>query len=154
MSKLQVGDKAPEFEMADGDGKVWSLSELRGKEVILYFYPADDTPGCTKQACDFRDSQSGLQEAGYAVFGVSPQGADSHRRFSQKHGLNFPLLVDEKLTVARAYGAASSSLTLKGIPLRLKRSTFVIDEEGKIEQALYGVKATGHVATLKESLGV
>ncbi len=154
MSKLQVGDKAPEFEMTDGDGKVWSLSELRGKKVILYFYPADDTPGCTAEACDFRDSQAGLHEAGYVVLGVSPQGAESHKKFSTKYSLNFPLLVDEDLRAARAYGAAGDGGLFKGLPLRVKRCTFVIDEEGNIEQALYGVRAKGHVAQLKESLGV
>ena len=154
MSKLQEGDKAPEFEVADGEGKVWSLSDLAGKKVILYFYPADDTPGCTAEACDFRDSQTGLQEAGYVVLGVSPQGAQSHKKFATKYSLNFPLLVDEDLEVAKAYGAAGDGGLFKGLPLRVKRSTFVIDEEGVIRQALYGVRAKGHVAKLKESLGV
>lgn len=154
MTRLQPGDQAPEFELADGEGRSWKLSDLRGQKVILYFYPADDTPGCTKQACDFRDSQHGLQEAGYVVLGVSPQGAESHQRFSEKYGLNFPLLVDEELAAARAYGVAGSEGIFKGLPLMVKRSTFVIDANGKIEQALYGVRAKGHVAKLKESLGV
>ena len=154
MAKLQEGDNAPDFELPDQVGRLWKLSQLRGQNVILYFYPADDTPGCTKEACDFRDSQHGLQGAGYTVLGVSPQGADSHQRFSEKYGLNFPLLVDEDLTAARAYGAAGSLGVFNGIPLRVKRSTFVIDEEGKIVQALYGVRARGHVAKLKESLGI
>ena len=145
---LTKGDKAPAFQMRDAEGKTWDLEALKGKKVILYFYPADDTPGCTAQACDFRDSQSDLQSAGYVVLGVSPQGADSHRRFAGKYGLNFPLLIDDGLKTARAYGA------LKSVPKRVKRSTFVIDEDGRIEQALYGVRAAGHVAGLKETLGV
>ena len=151
MSQLNEGDQAPDFELPDQEGRVWKLSELRGQKVILYFYPADDTPGCTKQACDFRDSQHGLQEAGYTVLGVSPQGADSHQRFIAKHSLNFPLLVDEGLALAKAYGAVRTSGMFKG---GVYRSTFVIDEEGKIAQALYGVRSTGHVAKLKDSLGV
>ena len=154
MSKLQAGDRAPEFELPDGDGKVWKLSDLAGKRVILYFYPADDTPGCTAEACDFRDSQAGLQEAGYVVLGVSPQGAESHQAFSQKYSLNFPLLVDADLEVARAYGAAGGGGVFKGIHLPVRRATFVIDEQGTLEQALYGVRAKGHVAQLKETLGV
>lgn len=154
MSKLRVGDPAPDFELPDHEGRVWKLSELRGQKVILYFYPADDTPGCTKEACDFRDSQHGLQAAGYTVLGVSPQGAESHRRFTDKYELNFPLLVDERLATAKAYGATGSLGPFDGIPLRVRRCTFVIDEEGKIERALYGVRASGHVAKLKESLGV
>ena len=154
MPQLQPGDDAPEFDLTDGDGRSWKLSDMRGKKVILYFYPVDDTPGCTTQACDFRDSQHGLREAGYVVLGVSPQGADSHRQFSEKYGLNFPLLVDKEIATAKAYGVARAEGIFKGLPLMVKRSTFVIDEQGKIEQALYGVRAKGHVAQLKESLGV
>ncbi len=154
MSKLEAGTKAPDFELPDAEGKVWKLSDLAGQKVILYFYPADDTPGCTAQACDFRDSQHGLKEAGYVVLGVSPQGAESHQRFAQKYELNFPLLVDEGLEIAQAYGVARAEGVFKALPLKVKRSTFVIDENGRIEQALYGVRAKGHVAQLKESLGV
>lgn len=154
MTRLQTGDPAPDFEMADGEGKVWKLSELRGRRVILYFYPADDTPGCTIQACDFRDSQAFLEEAGYIVLGVSPQDAASHQKFASKFNLNFPLLVDEDTKVAKAYGAYKEKGDWKGIPLKIDRSTFVIDEEGRIEQALYGVRAKGHVDSLKESIGL
>ena len=154
MTRLQTGDPAPDFEMADGEGKVWKLSELRGRRVIMYFYPADDTPGCTIQACDFRDSQAFLEEAGYIVLGVSPQDAASHQKFASKFNLNFPLLVDEDTKVAKAYGAYKEKGDWKGIPLKIDRSTFVIDEEGRIEQALYGVRAKGHVDSLKESIGL
>jgi peroxiredoxin Q/BCP len=150
---LQKGDQAPEFEMVDGEGKVWKLSELKGKKVIMYFYPADDTPGCTVQACDFRDSQKQFTDSGYVVLGVSPQGAASHQKFASKYDLNFPLLVDEGTEVARAYGAHKDKIEeWNGIPLKIKRSTFVIDENGVIEQALYGVSAKGHVASLLETI--
>lgn len=149
---LQQGDDAPDFDLEDGDGKRWSLKDLRGHKVILYFYPADDTPGCTIQACDFRDARSDLEQAGYLVLGVSPQGAASHQKFASKYSLNFPLLIDEDTRVANAYGAfKDDGGEWEGIPLKIKRSTFVIDENGKIEQALYGVQAKGHVDVLKES---
>ncbi|MDQ3940134.1 MAG: peroxiredoxin, partial [Actinomycetota bacterium] len=133
------------------DGKVWRLGDLRGQKVILYFYPADDTPGCTIEACDFRDSHEQLQAAGYTVLGVSPQGEESHRKFASKFSLNFPLLVDEDTAVARAYGAYKELGDWQGIPLKISRSTFIIDETGQIEDALYGVRAKGHVAGLLES---
>ena len=151
---LQEGDAAPEFEMQDATGKVWRLADLRGQKVILYFYPADDTPGCTKESCDFRDSSSDLSAAGYQVLGVSPQGAESHKRFAEKHSLNFPLLIDQDLSAARAFGAFKELGDYKDIPIRVKRSTFVIDEEGRIALSEYGVKATGHVERLRQKLGV
>lgn len=148
MAKLQRGDKAPDFSLEDGDGKTWSLADLRGQKVIVYFYPADDTPGCTAQACDFRDAQRDLTTAGYQVLGVSPQGAASHRRFSDKHSLNFPLLVDSDRSTAQAYGATDGGGELEGKKPRVKRSTFLIDEDGTLIEALYGVKARGHVDSL------
>ena len=150
---LEKGVPAPDFEMYDADGKLWRLRDLRGRKVILYFYPADDTPGCTIEACDFRDSRHVLEEAGFVVLGVSPQGAQSHQRFAAKFDLNFPLLIDKGAEVARAYGAYKEHGDWEGIPLVIKRSTFVIDQEGVIEHALYGVQAKGHVATLRESVG-
>jgi thioredoxin-dependent peroxiredoxin len=152
MSKLEAGDDAPEFEAQDADGTIWRLSDLRGKKVILYFYPADDTPGCTREACDFRDSHSDLTDAGYIVLGASPQGAKSHSSFSSKYDLNFPLLVDEDMALAKAYGTAGVFGKFEKIPLMVQRSTFVIDAEGKIEQALYGVSSRSHVEKLKASL--
>jgi peroxiredoxin Q/BCP len=155
MAELAKGDPAPEFEAKDGTGKTWRSSDLRGKKVILYFYPADDTPGCTAEACDFRDNIGALQGAGYLVLGVSPQGPESHERFTRKYDLNFPLLVDEDLTIAKAYGAVREKVEMwNDIPLHVARSTFVIDENGVLEQALYKVKARGHVESLKESIGV
>ena len=149
---LQRGDQAPDFDMEDGHGKRWRLRDLAGQRVILFFYPADDTPGCTIEACDFRDSQTELQDAGYVVLGVSPQGAESKQRFASKYELNFPLLIDADTKVAKAYGAfKDDGDEWDGIPLKIKRSTFVIDEDGTIAQALYGVNARGHVESLKES---
>ncbi|MGH2749388.1 MAG: peroxiredoxin [Actinomycetota bacterium] len=153
MAQLAAGDDAPDFEAQDAEGKTWRLSELRGQKVILFFYPADDTPGCTKEACDFRDAHAELNDAGYVVLGASPQGAKSHSAFSSKYGLNFPLLVDKDMSLAKAYGAAGIFGAFENIPLLVKRSTFVIDENGKISQALYGVKARSHVADLQASLG-
>jgi peroxiredoxin Q/BCP len=152
--ELSRGDAAPEFDLQDASGKRWKLSELRGRRVILYFYPADDTPGCTAQACDFRDALIELQEAGYLVLGVSPQGAESHKAFADKFALNFPLLMDEDHAVAERYGAWGENKYYKNIFLGIKRSTFVIDEQGRIEEAQYGVKAKGHVERLRAALGV
>ena len=148
MAHLEAGMRAPDFEAKDTEGTIWRLSDLRGKKVILYFYPADDTPGCTREACDFRDSYADLQGAGYVLLGASPQGAES------KYDLNFPLLVDEDTSLARAYGVIGDYGDYKGIALQVKRSTFVIDEDGVIEQALYGVNARGHVGELRATIAV
>ena len=145
MAELRRGDKAPDFSLEDAGGTTWSLADLRGQKVIVYFYPADDTPGCTAQACDFRDAQQDLSVAGYKVFGVSPQGAASHRRFSDKYSLNFPLLIDSDYAMAREYGVAEEA---EGKKPRIKRSTFVIDEDGTLLEAQYGVRAKGHVESL------
>ena len=151
---LQQGDAAPSFEMKDASGKTWRLEDLKGQKVILYFYPADDTPGCTAESCDFRDSSPALGAAGYTVLGVSPQGAESHKKFAEKYSLNFPLLIDEGLEAAQAFGAFKELGNYNDIPIRVKRSTFVIDEEGRIEVAEYGVKARGHVERLLQQLRV
>ena len=154
MTRLSQGDSAPDFELKDADGKTWRLTDLKGRRIVLYFYPADDTPGCTVQACDFRDSIDEWAKAGYVVLGVSPQGADSKRAFIDKYALNFPLLIDEGAEVTRRYGAYKERGDWEGIPLVVARSTFVIDEEGVIEHALYGVQARGHRDMLKELLQV
>lgn len=154
MARLEEGNKAPDFELTDGEGKAWKLGDLRGQKVILYFYPADDTPGCTAQACDFRDNLGSLSSAGYQVLGVSPQDATSHNSFTSKYDLNFPLLVDEGHKVAESYGAWGEQTNYGNTYEGIIRSTFVIDEEGQIEQAKYAVKAKGHVERLKESLSL
>lgn len=147
MVELKGGDEAPAFALEDADGKVWQLADLRGQRVIVYFYPIDDTPGCTAQACDFRDRLPTLNEAGYSVLGISPQGAESHKAFIEKYSLNFPLLIDGDLAVAETYGAVDPSNDWRGV----KRSTFVIDTDGRVEKAMYGGRAKQHlglVATL------
>jgi thioredoxin-dependent peroxiredoxin len=151
---LEAEDKAPDFSLEDHTGKTWSLADLRGKKVVLYFYPTDGTPGCTTQACDFRDSWTHFQKAGYVVLGVSPQGRDSHEKFTNKYDLNFPLLIDEDHAVAEAYDAWGEKKNYGKTYIGLKRSTFVIDEDGLIAEAQYNVKAKGHVARLREKLGV
>ncbi len=150
--RLDIGAQAPDFELQDGEGKTWRLAELRGRKVILFFYPVDDTPGCTREACDFRDSYAKFAEAGYVVLGVSPQGAESKRAFAEKYDLNYPLLIDHEGEVAKRYGVWEAHGEYEGAPLMVNRSTFVIDEQGHISEALYGVKAKGHVAALEELL--
>jgi peroxiredoxin Q/BCP len=154
MTQLKAGDPAPNFELNDAEGKPWNLADHRGRKVIVYFYPADDTPGCTREACDFRDSYSHLQEAGYDVVGISPQDETSHAAFSTKFSLNFPLLVDPNNGVAVAFGVVNEEDVRDGNDVLPPRSTFVIDENGTIEQALYGVRSKGHVASLSESLQI
>jgi len=143
------GDRAPEFQMLDESGKSWRLSDLRGRKVILWFYPIDDTPGCTIEACDFRDAHQELADEGYVVLGVSPQGRASKQTFIEKYSLNFPLLIDEGAKVAKAYGVFKEKGAFQGVPVIIDRSTFIIDEDGRIERAMLGVKAPGHVDSLK-----
>ncbi|MEA2487289.1 MAG: thioredoxin-dependent peroxiredoxin [Actinomycetota bacterium] len=153
--ELEKGTAAPDFELPDQDGTIWSLEKLAGKKAVLFFYPADETPGCTQEVCDFRDSYEYWQKDGYVVLGVSPQDAASHKAFIANHELTFPLLVDEDLAVARKYGAvADQDSEWNGIPILVKRSTFVIDENGDIVEAFYGIRAKGHVATLRNTLSV
>jgi peroxiredoxin Q/BCP len=152
--KLEVGQAAPAFTLPDQDGKEVSLSDFAGKKVIVYFYPAASTPGCTKEACDFRDNINSLKSSGYQVLGVSKDEADALVTFRDEQGLNFPLLGDPALNVHHAYGAyGEKSLYGKTVTGTL-RSTFVVGEDGRIELALYNVKATGHVASLRKKLGL
>ena len=151
---LEKGDKAPDFELQDDSGKTWKLEDLRGQKVILYFYPADDTPGCTAQACDFRDNYATFQSQGYVVLGVSPQDGESHGNFRQKYDLNFPLLVDDDKQVAEAYGVWGEQMNYGRKYFGVKRSTFVIDEDGTLLEAQYGVKAKGHVERLRAQLAL
>lgn len=154
MPRLEPGMAAPDFALEDATGRVWRLSDLRGQKVVVYFYPIDDTPGCTIEACDFRDAHVDFSGSGYVVLGISPQDANSHQAFAGKYQLNFPLLVDADEEVARAYGAREHRGEHEGLPLLVNRSTFVIDEDRKIVDALYDVKAKGHVQELREKLGV
>ncbi|HEX3489646.1 MAG TPA: thioredoxin-dependent thiol peroxidase [Streptosporangiaceae bacterium] len=152
--RLAPGDQAPDFTLPDADGNEVSLSALRGQRVIIYFYPAAMTPGCTKQACDFRDSKADLSEAGFAVLGISPDSPAKLAKFRDRDSLTFPLLSDPDRKVLQAYGAYGEKMMYGKKSVGVIRSTFVVGADGKIEQALYGVKATGHVARLREELGV
>jgi peroxiredoxin Q/BCP len=152
--RLAPGDQAPEFTLPDADGNQVSLASLRGQRVIIYFYPAAMTPGCTKQACDFRDSKADLSEAGFAVLGISPDSPAKLAKFRDRDGLTFPLLSDPDRQVLQAYGAYGEKMMYGKKSVGVIRSTFVVGADGKIEQALYGVKATGHVARLRKELGV
>jgi thioredoxin-dependent peroxiredoxin len=152
--KLAPGDTAPAFTLSDQDGAAVSLSDFAGKKVIVYFYPAASTPGCTTEACDFRDNINSLKSSGYQVLGVSKDDLPPLKKFQKEQGLNFPLLSDPSLDVHNAYGAyGEKSLYGKTVTGTL-RSTFVLDESGTIEQSLYNVKATGHVASLRKKLGL
>ncbi len=152
--RLAPGDPAPDFTLPDADGNEVSLSALRGQHVIIYFYPAAMTPGCTKQACDFRDSRSDLSGAGFTVLGISPDSPAKLARFRDEEGLTFPLLSDPGRDVLKAYGAFGEKMMYGKTTVGVIRSTFVIDEDGKVEKAYYGVKATGHVARLRKDLGI
>ncbi|MBA2560054.1 MAG: thioredoxin-dependent thiol peroxidase [Propionibacteriales bacterium] len=152
MSRLRDGDDAPEFTLPDDTGQQVSLSDLRGTKVILYVYPAAMTPGCTTQACDFRDSLQSLTSAGYAVVGLSPDEPEQLAEFRARDNLTFPLLSDPDRTVLEAYGAWGEKISYGKPTVGVIRSTFVIDEEGRVERAMYNVKATGHVAKLRKDL--
>lgn len=152
--RLEVGDKAPAFALLDADGKKVSLSSYKGRKVIIYFYPAAMTPGCTKQACDFRDSLAELNEAGLDVIGISPDKPEKLAKFRERDGVNFPLLSDPDKTTLTAYGAFGEKKLYGKIVEGVIRSTFVVDEKGNIEVAQYNVKATGHVAKLRRDISV
>ena len=149
---LEIGSKAPEFSLPDQNGEVHTLSDYKGKKVILYFYPKDMTGGCTSQACNFRDRYPQIQEKGAVVLGVSKDSVESHKRFEEKHGLPFPLLADESLEVITAYDVLKPGKD--GKPTKsLLRSTYLIDEDGMIVQAIGGVKPKENADQILEMLG-
>ena len=153
-TRLEAGQTAPAFTLDDQDGAPVSLSDFAGDKVIVYFYPAVSTPGCTTEACDFRDNINSLKSAGYTVLGVSKDAAPALQKFRSEQGLNFPLLSDPDLAVHNAYGAyGEKSLYGKTVTGTI-RSTFAVDETGAITLPLYNVKATGHVASLRKKLGI
>ena len=154
MSRLAPGDAAPAFTLPDADGNPVSLDDFRGRKVVVYFYPAAMTPGCTKQACDFRDSLASLQGAGYAVLGISPDKPAKLAKFRERDAVNFPLLSDESKQTLTGYGAFGEKTMYGKKVTGVIRSTFVVDEQGRIELAQYNVKATGHVAKLRRDLGL
>lgn len=154
MTRLAPGDTAPDFTLPDADGKEVSLADLRGRRVVVYFYPAAMTPGCTTQACDFRDNLSSLAAAGVDVIGISPDKPEKLAKFRERDSLTFPLLSDPSRSVLEAYGAYGEKTMYGKKVTGVIRSTFVVDADGKIEQAQYNVKATGHVAKLRRDLGL
>jgi peroxiredoxin Q/BCP len=147
-TRLAVGDEAPAFSLPDADGKTVNLSDYKGRKVIVYFYPAASTPGCTKQACDFRDNLGQLNEAGLDVIGISPDKPEKLAKFRDAEGLTFPLLSDPERTVLSEWGTFGEKTMYGKTVQGVIRSTFVIDENGTVEVARYNVKATGHVAKL------
>ena len=152
--QLSPGDPAPPFTLPDATGKPVSLAEHRGSRVILYAYPAAATPGCTTQACDFRDNLGSLAAAGYVVLGISPDPVDKLAAFAESESLTFPLLSDADRSVLTAYGAFGDKQLYGKTVTGVIRSTFVIDAQGCIERAMYNVKATGHVAKLRRELAI
>lgn len=154
MTRLSPGDPAPDFTLPDADGKPISLADHRGQRTIVYFYPAAMTPGCTTQACDFRDSLSSLTAAGFAVLGISPDAPAKLAEFRARDGVTFPLLSDEDKSVLNAYGAYGEKKLYGKVVEGVLRSTFVVGPDGTLEKAMYNVKATGHVAKLRRDLGI
>ncbi|MGN6404594.1 thioredoxin-dependent thiol peroxidase [Sinomonas sp.] len=152
--RLSPGDVAPDFSLPNSKGGTTALADLRGRKTVLYFYPQADTPACTQQACDFRDSLASLGAAGYAVVGISPDPAAAIVKFAGEQELNFPLLADEGHHVAEAYGTWGEKKNYGRTYEGLIRSTFVLDEEGRIALAQYNVRAKGHVAKLRRDLGL
>jgi peroxiredoxin Q/BCP len=153
-ARLAPGDPAPDFTLPTDSGDSLALKDLRGRKVVLYAYPAAMTPGCTTQACDFRDSLASLQGAGYEVVGISPDKPAKLAQFRERDAITFPLVSDQDRSVLTAYGAWGEKQLYGKTTTGVIRSTFVIDENGTIERALYNVKATGHVAKLRKDLGI
>jgi peroxiredoxin Q/BCP len=152
VTKLKVGDAAPDFTLPDQDGKDVSLRDFRGSRVLIYFYPRDDTPGCTKEACQFNERLPDFQQVNVPVIGISADGAASHVRFRNKYGLRFPLLTDSSRTVMARYGAYGEKMMYGKPTTGVIRSTFLIDPQGRIEQVWHNVKADGHAAKVLETL--
>lgn len=154
MPQLSPGQTAPEFTLPDHTGRDVSLRDLRGRKVVVFFYPAAMTPGCTTEACDFRDSLAPLQQAGYEVLGVSPDEPSKLARFAEQESLTYPLLADPGKDVLTAWGAYGEKKLYGKTVTGVIRSTVVVDEAGQVQLARYNVKATGHVAALRKQLGV
>jgi peroxiredoxin Q/BCP len=154
MTRLAPGDTAPAFTLTTDTGETLRLSDLKGRRVVLYAYPAAMTPGCTTQACDFRDSLQSLKASGVEVVGISPDSPEKLARFRERDHLNFPLVSDTDKAVLTAYGAYGEKMNYGRTVMGVIRSTFVVGPDGKIEHAFYNVKATGHVAKLRRDLGL
>jgi thioredoxin-dependent peroxiredoxin len=149
---VEVGDKAPDFALPGPGGKLISLKELRGRKVVLYFYPKDDTPGCTKEACSFRDFQPEFEKQNSIVLGVSPDSATSHQRFTEKYGLTFPLISDVEKKIVTAYGVWKKRSMYGRSFMGIERSTFIINEKGTISHVFRRVKVEGHTNEVLEAL--
>jgi peroxiredoxin Q/BCP len=152
MTRLAEGDRAPAFTLTDQNGQKVALKDFAGQRVVLYFYPADDTPGCTKEACQFNDELAAFKKLDVAVLGVSPDGAEKHQAFREKYGLKFSLLSDPDKGVMTKYGAFGEKMMYGKKVMGVIRSTFVIGPTGKIEHAFYGVRADGHPAKVLTKL--
>jgi peroxiredoxin Q/BCP len=152
MAELTVGMPAPDFSAPAGDGRTISLADYRGRYVVLYFYPRDNTPGCTAEACSFRDHEAALQAAGAQVIGVSPDSVKSHAGFAAKYGLPFPLVSDPDHTIAEAYGVWKEKKQYGRTYMGIERTTFLIDPEGKIKKIWPKVKVDGHTAEVLAAL--
>ncbi len=150
---LKAGDVAPEFELQSDGGDTVRLSDLRGKKVILYFYPKDDTPGCTTEACEFRDHMPNMERQGAVVMGISPDNVRSHQKFKSKYELPFMLLADPDHAVAESYGAWGEKKMYDKVYEGILRTTYLIDEQGKIEQVFERVKPKGHSQQVLSALG-
>jgi len=149
---IKEGHKAPNFTLPSSAGKDVSLADLKGKPVVLYFYPKDDTPGCTREACAFRDAQAKIRKTGAVVLGVSPDSVASHEKFRTKYGLNFPLLADTDKSVAKKYGAFGEKVMYGKKVVGMIRSTFVIDDEGVVRRVFPRVRVDGHDEQVLEAL--
>jgi peroxiredoxin Q/BCP len=150
---IEEGERAPEFSLRADDGRTIKLSALRGRPVVVYFYPKDDTPGCTREACAFRDRESEIARLGATVLGISPDDVDSHRQFRDKFELNFPLLADPEHKVAEQYGAWRERNLYGKTAMGIQRSTFVIDAEGRVARVWRNVKVDGHDEQVLAALG-
>ena len=152
--QLKIGQKAPVFALPNQDGKIMRLSDFKGKKVVLYFYPKDDTPGCTKESCAFRDGLDEIHASGAVVLGISGDSVDSHKKFVKKFNLNFPLLSDEKKTVLQAYGVWKEKSLYGRKFMGIERTTFIIDEQGKLDDIFEKVKVDGHLEEVLAELDV
>jgi thioredoxin-dependent peroxiredoxin len=152
MPRLEPGDLAPDFALPDETGEIVRLSDFTGQRLVLYFYPADDTPGCTKEACQFSERSDAFADAGATVIGISPDGADKHRRFREKHGLTVRLLSDPAHEVMERYGAWGEKTLYGRKSLGVIRSTMLIGPDGRVERAWYQVRADGHAEKVLGSL--
>lgn len=149
---VEEGTPAPDFELVSDEGTTVRLSDLRGKPVVIYFYPKDDTPGCTTESCEFRDAYDVFRDRGAEILGISPDGEKSHAKFKNKYGLPFPLLADPEHTAAEAYGVWGERKFMGKTYMGINRSTFLIDADGNVARAMYGIKPAGHASEVLDAL--